>query len=440
MWPATTTTAAPRTSRSCRRLGVGAYRFSLAWPRVAARRLGRRSTSAVWPSTTDWSTACSSSTSSPGSPSTTGTCRRPWRTPAAGPNRDTAYRFAEYAAIVHDAARRPGPVCITLNEPWCSAFLGYAGRHARAGPPGRRRRRSPPSTTSCSGTGSPSQAMRSRQRDTPLGITLNVYPVEPGRPTARQDVDAARRIDGLSQPDLPGPPAAQGISGRRRQGPRRHHRLRPSSRTATSSSSGRRSTCSGRTTTARTSWPTPRVRRSRRTRLRPARPPGRTTRRSTPTRSSSARPGVVRATSSSCARDCRETQMGWEVEPQGLRRVLNRLTDDYDCPPLYVTENGAAYEDHLVRRCRGRRGAHLLPARPREGDARDHRRRGRPAGLLPLDACSTTSSGRWGYDRRFGAVHVDFETQARTPKRSALWYGELARTNTVPPLRGLPLR
>jgi beta-glucosidase len=128
-----------------------------------------------------------------------------------------------------------------------------------------------------------------------------------------------------------------------------------------------------------------------------------------------------------------ETQMGWEVEPQGLRRVLNRLTDEYDCPPLYVTENGAAYEDHLV-----------------DGAVDDEGRtaylHGHAGAMLDTIADGVDLRGYflwslldnfewgWGYDRRFGAVHVDFETQVRTPKRSALWYGELARTNVVPPL------
>ena len=73
------------------------------------------------------------------------------------PARDTAERFAEYAALVHERLRDRVGDWTTLNEPWCSAFLGYAhGRHA----PGDRRRRPrcAPRTTCCSGT-----AWRSRR-------------------------------------------------------------------------------------------------------------------------------------------------------------------------------------------------------------------------------------------------------------------------------------
>ena len=45
------------------------------------------------------------------------------------------------------------------------------------------------------------------------------------------------------------------------------------------------------------------------------------------------------------AEDVERTAMGWEVYPDGLFELLVRLQDDYDLPPLYVTENGAAYAD-----------------------------------------------------------------------------------------------
>ena len=70
---------------------------------------------------------------------------------------------------------------ITLNEPWCSAFLGYASRHPRARPARARPPRSRPATTCCSATGSPTQALRAAAPGAQVGTTLNLYPVVAGR-------------------------------------------------------------------------------------------------------------------------------------------------------------------------------------------------------------------------------------------------------------------
>jgi beta-glucosidase len=125
------------------------------------------------------------------------------------------------------------------------------------------------------------------------------------------------------------------------------------------------------------------------------------------------------------------TQMGWEVDPGGLVRVLDRLVTEYDCPPLYVTENGAAFADTVV-----------------DGTVDDPDRTGYLAGHLGacLDAVADGVDLRgyflwsmldnfewaWGYSRRFGAIHVDFATQRRTPKASARYYRQAARSNAIP--------
>ena len=119
------------------------------------------------------------------------------------------------------------------------------------------------------------------------------------------------------------------------------------------------------------------------------------------------------------------TAMGWEVRPTGLRHVLERLAREYGATALYVTENGAAYDDEADpsgfvddedrRRYLDR---HLAEAA-----------RALEAGV-PLEgyfAWSLLDNFEWaeGYDKRFGLVRVDFPTQTRTVKASGAWYRDL---------------
>jgi beta-glucosidase len=118
------------------------------------------------------------------------------------------------------------------------------------------------------------------------------------------------------------------------------------------------------------------------------------------------------------------TAMGWEVDSDGLRQVLVRVAREYDAPPIYVTENGAAYADVL-----------------RDGDVDDPERIAYVNGHLAACAAAIAEGAdlrgyflwslldnfewSWGYTRRFGIVHVDYATQVRTPKASARWYRQL---------------
>jgi len=118
------------------------------------------------------------------------------------------------------------------------------------------------------------------------------------------------------------------------------------------------------------------------------------------------------------------TGMGWEVDPEGLVEVLVRIRSEYRDLPIYITENGAAYPDADPVDDPERTAylaAHL-----------DALRRAVAEGVDVQRYCvwSLLDNFEWehGYDQRFGIVHVDFETQVRTPKRSALWYrDEIAR-------------
>jgi beta-glucosidase len=120
------------------------------------------------------------------------------------------------------------------------------------------------------------------------------------------------------------------------------------------------------------------------------------------------------------------TAMGWEVYPQGLTELLVRLHTDYPVPPLYVTENGGAFDDVV-----------------QDGQVHDSDRIAYIAGHIAAVAnameqgvhmagymvWSLLDNFEWasGYEKRFGIVHVDYATQKRTPKDSALWYGAMLR-------------
>jgi beta-glucosidase len=115
------------------------------------------------------------------------------------------------------------------------------------------------------------------------------------------------------------------------------------------------------------------------------------------------------------------TDMGWEVYPQGLTELLCRLHVDYQPMRLWVTENGAAFKDQLVN---GEvdDAQRLAYIRDHIAATHDAMAQGVPVGAY--FAWSLMDNFEWasGYAKRFGLVHVDFETQKRTFKNSALWY------------------
>ena len=125
------------------------------------------------------------------------------------------------------------------------------------------------------------------------------------------------------------------------------------------------------------------------------------------------------------------TDMGWPITPLGFTNLLTRLHSDYpNMPPIYITENGAAYDDPVVDgRC----------ADPRRIDYLDqHLRALRAAMDAGVDVrgyyqWSLMDNFEWslGYDKRFGLVHIDFETLERTPRDSAFWYRDVIRSNSV---------
>jgi beta-glucosidase len=124
------------------------------------------------------------------------------------------------------------------------------------------------------------------------------------------------------------------------------------------------------------------------------------------------------------------TETGWEVFPQGLTDVLSWVKDRYGNPPVYVTENGAAFYDPPVV------DGDELSDPLRVDYLRRHLRALREAigaacNVRGYFAWSFLDNLEWslGFSKRFGLVHVDFETQRRTPKASAQFYSRVIATH-----------
>jgi beta-glucosidase len=211
-------------------LGVDAYRFSVAWPRVQPTGSGavnaeglafydRLVDTLLARGITPWATLYHWD------------LPQPLEDAGGWPVRDTALRFAEYAAHVAAALGDRVGHFITLNEPWCSAFLGYgSGRHA----PGRSDQAAALAASHhlLLGHGLAVAALREEAPRAEVGITLNLYPVAPAH-------------DGHGSCGAATPRTW-----------RRTSRTSPtwrSSETATSRSRARRSTSSASTTTPATS-------------------------------------------------------------------------------------------------------------------------------------------------------------------------------------------
>ena len=121
------------------------------------------------------------------------------------------------------------------------------------------------------------------------------------------------------------------------------------------------------------------------------------------------------------------SDMGWEIYPEGLTELLLRIHRDYPVPPLFVTENGGAFKDHLEQGQVHDADRTDYIARHIEAMYRAMQQGVRMGGYM---VWSLMDNFEWasGYEKRFGIVHVDYVTQQRRMKDSALWYQQFLQT------------
>ena len=376
-----------------RQLGLDAYRFSVAWPRIqpdgrgAPNQAGidfyrRLAEDLLENGITPWATLYH------------------WDLPQAledsdgWMNRDTAHRFAEYAGIV---AEQLGDVVgnwITLNEPWCSSFLSYAaGEHA----PGRHEGTAAAQAAHhlLLGHGLGLSAIRAARPEAKAGITLNLYSVVPAS-DADADVDAARRIDGLANrffldPVLRGHYPEDVLDD-----------LGQTDWFAEHASAEDLDAISAPIDFLGINYYS-----------------RHTTRAGVASSQPSANPGseFVEMVDTGAPR----TQMGWEIHPDGMIDVLAMAHELAPHLPLYITENGAAYPDVVLPDGTIDDPDRLEYIRAHVEAGAEAIRRGIPLRGYFVWSLMDNFEWSWGYSRRFGIVHVDYQTQKRTPKASAYW-------------------
>lgn len=389
-----------------KRLGVSDYRFSVAWPRVQPTGRGP-----VVQRGLDFYRRLVDELLAAGI--------RPvatlyhWDLPqeledlGGWPRRETAERFAEYAGLVAGALGDRVAGWTTLNEPWCSAFLGYAsGVHA----PGRTE---PESALQAAhhlnlAHGLGVAALRAvLPRSAEVSLTLNLHALRPLTGGAA-DMDAVRRIDA--------------VGNRLFLDPVFHGRLPDDLVRDTAGVSDWSFVRDGDLAAAAApidwlgiNYYTPTVV--------AAAEPGDGVPPAEPSPWVGAE-GHVRFLPAPGPR----TAMDWPVDAGGLHELLIRLRDELPGVPLLITENGAAYDDRP-----GPDGAVHDPERIGylHGHlASVHRAIADGADVRGYFVWSLLDNFEWayGYSRRFGLVRVDFTTQRRTLKDSARWYaGVIAR-------------
>ncbi|MHB9753628.1 GH1 family beta-glucosidase [Streptomyces sp. BYX5S] len=396
-------------------LGLTAYRFSVAWPRVQPTGRGPAVQRGL-----DFYRGLVDELLGHGiKPVVT---LYHWDLPqeleSAGgwPERDTAYRFSEYAGIVGEALGDRVESWVTLNEPWCSAFLGYgSGVHA----PGRTDHAAALRAAHHLnlGHGLASSALRGvLPARAEVGISLNPSVVR-ARTEAPADLDARRRIDALANRVFSGPllkgaypqdlltdtasitdwsfvrdgdtaaihqpldfiglnyytPAVVSAADPERTGPR----------------------LDGHGASEHTPWP------------------------AADDIAFHHAPGEL-------------TAMNWPVDPTGLTDLLLDYTAQAPGVPLYVTENGAAYEDAVDAEGRVHDPDRVRYLHAHLAAIHDAIAQGADVRGYFLWSLLDNFEWAYGYGKRFGAVYVDYETQARIPKTSATWYSQVARNGGLP--------
>ena len=396
-----------------KRLGLEAYRFSIAWPRVQPGGSGSVNEKGL----AFYSRLVDGLLERGIRPIAT---LYHWDLPqeledAGGwPVRDTANRFADYAAIAGEALGDRVHTWTTLNEPWCSAYLGYgSGGHAPGRTNGADALAAVHHLNLAHGLGL--QALRSTvsKADAQYSVTLNFHVLRPGDDNAE---DAVRRIDALANRAFTSPMLL---------GQYDHDLLEDTasvtdwqfvqpgdldvitqpidflgvnyySTTTVRTWDGQspRQSADGHKPSSGTAWP--------------------------------GSPDVE-----FLQQEGPYTEMGWNIAPDGLETLLLDLSARFPELPLVITENGAAFADEVVDgRVHDEKRVDYL----QRHFVAAHRAIEKGVDLRGYLVWSLLDNFEWGYgySKRFGIVHVDYDSLVRTPKDSALWLSELVREKRIP--------
>lgn len=339
------------------------------------------------------------------------------------PQRVTAERFADYAAIVAGALGDRVGTWTTFNEPWCSAFLGYgSGVHA----PGRTE---PASALRAAhhlnlAHGRAIEVLRNQLPATAqTSVTLNLHQVRPLTDSAA-DADAARRIDAVGNRVFTGPML---------------HGAYPEDLIADTSHlvdwsklvhDGDLAAISRPIDVLGVNYYTPTLVST------PADGSGDSRDDGHGNSDHSPWPGSEHV-AFHLSEGKKRTAMNWAIDPDGLYNLLIDVARDHPGVPLMVTENGAAFDDYVSpeglvedpERIEYLRG-HLDAVQRAVADGADVR------GYF-LWSLMDNFEWAYGYSKRFGAVYVDYATQRRIPKASARWYADVIRRHALPPATDL---
>ena len=365
-----------------RDLGIGAYRFSISWPRVVPDGRGR-----VNPAGLDFYDRMVDELLASGiEPFVT---LYHWDLPQAledrggWPSRDTVEAFEQYVEAVVARLGDRVPNWITQNEPWVVSWLGYGlGQHA----PGRRSHVDALAAAHhvLLSHGRAAEVLRRDAPDARVGVTVDLYPMYP-LTDSPADIEAARRLDGSRNRWFLEPVLGLGYPSDMLE---HYASILPAIEDGDVETIGARLDFLGVNYYSRS---------------------------------------VVRAGQDAEAPvavdldSAERTEMGWEVYPHGLTDLLVRLHRDYELPDVYITENGAAYPDARTN------GSVSDPQRisyieRHVGALRDAVSAGVPVRGYFLWSLLDNFEWAFGFSRRFGIVYVDFDTLERVPKDSFTWY------------------
>jgi beta-glucosidase len=399
-------------------LGLSTYRFSVSWPRISpqvtADGLGPISAEGLG----FYSELVDALLAAGITPSVT---LYHWDLPQAledaggWTSRATAERFGEYAGVVAAALGDRVRLFCTLNEPWCSAYLGYvSGVHA----PGRTEQSAGPVAVHHLNLahGLATAAIRRAAPAAKVAVTLNLAWVVPATGSA-PDADAARRIDGLQNrvfldPILHGSYPADVLADTAAISDWSF--VRP----------GDLPIISAPLDLLGVNYYSPTVVRHW-TRERP--------------RETADGHGEGAASPWIGCDDVEfpyqhgpKTDMGWSIDPRGMTELLLRVARERPGLQLMITENGAAFPDVVGPDGRVADPERVEYLRTHLAAVHDAIEAGAPVIGYCVWSLLDNFEWAWGYAKRFGVVHVDYATLARTPKDSAVFYAAVARDNAVP--------